>query len=632
MVDWAACIQPFARRCNQRAADLKASSQRVHDEAEVVARNYTSATLQMTASLRDIGVWRAMPAFSDVCSLHFNVKDLCASADASVSIKRLAGQWEERHLGIPKAAGVKAKGVKEGKKCFIEGMCHCFRSREGHRCELMWRSASKSMRSIFSPKEEQDMLMSARMVAVFIGKAGTTVETIVVHHIPVQYLRPWRPTFLQMRPSSQEEQEALMKLCQGPFPRQESSRYIAFRVLGSAEEGPTFRTTLEAMADLQSDLTWYVSTMRLSNRVVPWPNSSGQVKAFFAAGAEELFFWEPRCADAHKKAKETDSDKVDSASEDEGEKAEEDLALDKDLLALWEEVSTRPRQHPDTSRKTTTSATARSSSSSSSSTSSSSSSTSSHPALVKAEPAEQERVAVEAQPDTQQKMTGEQRKLPEGVARDRSRNFVFGMHHLVPRYKDGRLSGYQAYCKASTHVRCTRELSITVAKGESSCRRILKAWLLLGAGATSREEHMAREHRELLQSALETGLLLDESALDRLAPSSSTDTVEVPFNFENTDKKEQQPVCGEGVLGPCAPEVRPAFHDEMTALALRGDLPHTSLSQRTRNRRSVSSTYIVPDALREALAFGYVHPNIPPPRGLVWEAAGGRWKLCMRGG
>ena len=44
------------------------------------------------------------------------------------------------------------------------------------------------------------------------------------------------------------------------------------------------------------------------------------------------------------------------------------------------------------------------------------------------------------------------------------------------------------------------------------------------------------------------------------------------------------------------------------------------------------STYGVPNELRDALHHGYIHPNLPPPRGMAWTCRGGIWKLIPKGG
>lgn len=81
-----------------------------------------------------------------------------------------------------------------------------------------------------------------------------------------------------------------------------------------------------------------------------------------------------------------------------------------------------------------------------------------------------------------------------------------------------------------------------------------------------------------------------------------------------------------------AGDVPAEVHGRMVALFVAGGLPRSSLNQRRRNRLTSGSGYCVPGSLREALRWGYVHPNLQPPHGMVWRGLGGVWRLVPRGG
>ena len=91
-------------------------------------------------------------------------------------------------------------------------------------------------------------------------------------------------------------------------------------------------------------------------------------------------------------------------------------------------------------------------------------------------------------------------------------------------------------------------------------------------------------------------------------------------------------VVGENVLGERLPSVPAELHDQIEKMAWRGVLPVTSTEQRERQRGTAGSANSVPDVLRAALTHGYIGPNLPLPRGLVWRNDGRVWKLCHRGG
>ena len=86
------------------------------------------------------------------------------------------------------------------------------------------------------------------------------------------------------------------------------------------------------------------------------------------------------------------------------------------------------------------------------------------------------------------------------------------------------------------------------------------------------------------------------------------------------------------LLGERAPGVTAGSHMRMEALLAQGAIPQTTLATRLRHKQTSTSEYGVPPQLREALALGYLHPNLPPPRGLKWKGRVGRWTLVPRGG
>ena len=85
-------------------------------------------------------------------------------------------------------------------------------------------------------------------------------------------------------------------------------------------------------------------------------------------------------------------------------------------------------------------------------------------------------------------------------------------------------------------------------------------------------------------------------------------------------------------VGERAPGVTAESHMRMGALLAQGAIPQTTLATRLRHKLTSKSEYGVPPQLREALALGYLHPNLPPPRGLKWKGRVGRWTLVPRGG
>ena len=85
--------------------------------------------------------------------------------------------------------------------------------------------------------------------------------------------------------------------------------------------------------------------------------------------------------------------------------------------------------------------------------------------------------------------------------------------------------------------------------------------------------------------------------------------------------------------GQSAPETPPEVVARMTTLIRDGLIQQTTKEQRRRNKLTPGSAYGVPIELREALHHRYLHPNLPPPRGMQWKAGSGqRMMLVPRGG
>lgn len=85
-------------------------------------------------------------------------------------------------------------------------------------------------------------------------------------------------------------------------------------------------------------------------------------------------------------------------------------------------------------------------------------------------------------------------------------------------------------------------------------------------------------------------------------------------------------------LGGPAPGVPAGIHAEMLARVEMGVLPLTSVEQRVRSRPTAGTNYRVPQVWGDALKWGYIHPNLPPPQGHLWGLGGGVWLLQRKGG
>jgi len=98
---------------------------------------------------------------------------------------------------------------------------------------------------------------------------------------------------------------------------------------------------------------------------------------------------------------------------------------------------------------------------------------------------------------------------------------------------------------------------------------------------------------------------------ERLAPPTVTPTV-----------------LGTDALGGRSWDCPEDVHARMLELVTRGDLPVTRPEQRARNMNKRPTFYGAAE-WRDAVKMGYIHPEMPPPRGLKWRKVTMGWKLLQ---
>eukprot|EP00969_Alexandrium_andersonii_P012299 536758-Alexandrium_andersonii.AAC.1 len=89
--------------------------------------------------------------------------------------------------------------------------------------------------------------------------------------------------------------------------------------------------------------------------------------------------------------------------------------------------------------------------------------------------------------------------------------------------------------RGSNRAPCAKELAVAVAGSSESARRLLKAWVLLGASVGSRAEHMAPSWKGMLLQSLADNTLMQEAELDQIAMLSLDQDVAAPFAAGSAD-------------------------------------------------------------------------------------------------
>lgn len=313
---------------------------------------------------------------------------------------------------------------------------------------------------------------------------------------------------------------------------------------------------------------------------------------------------------------------VGSSSEESSDSVLRELELARESNA--ESLTEAAGENPADSGKDSGSDSDSSDSSSSSSDSSSSSST--------ARPEDGDEPESKSKAASKPKAKAKAKVAPVSSARDKTNRIEYGLHHLVPRYRDGCIVSYHMQCGLPNHnlpgKRCSRELAVHLAGSDENARRILKAWVLLGHSVSDRDLHMDKSSRQHLHTALKEGTLLPEKDLDALAVANADSMVVAPFCAPPPSKKPLK----KKLLGS-AGKVPRDVHERMEELCRSGGVPASTLEQRERNKLTGGSTYGVPiGPLQDALHYGYISPNLAPPAGYIWKFREGNWQLVLRGG
>ena len=620
-----------ARVAKARAERLESA---IGADEDVVREHSSSspATVQATRSLREVGQWLQGVGMGgrEVCSLCFDVDDLCGKVGDNFNISQLHAAWQKEHDALPAAATRKFITPSET-LCHRSGICVCRRTAQGLGRKLLWIEAEKLLKQQFRNKHDSQVLLGGEVVCFWYGVGKQDKQNhILVTSVPLQYARPWRPTFLRLRVLD-EEMAPLEVWLQNCVEKQGNDELYVTCCLELDNNLPMFASPFQFTACLDPELRWLMVMGSLSKRPCPWPHSVGFVRVLLLGQAEAVCFWRG-ASELHRRLAEPQDDQ--DAKEEEqvmdgdemnidAKEADTDKDFFEDLASL--------QASSDSSSSSSSGSDSDSSSSSSSSTSSnkaktqSSSSTSSKDAT----PKKKEEPSVD--PDEEPAIVGGKRKPAESMAarkRIHTATEVFGVHRLVPRYVSGELAAYQLSCRCPGHDKCSKELSLQVGKGASTTRRLLKTWALLGMGMSTRDHHMHPDIKHLLLESLAAGHVLAEEELDTIAEVGQDDDVVHPLAPAQAPLQTQD----ENPLGQAAHDVPPGVHQAMVELVATGALPITSLQQRQRNRRCGGSAYGVPPALAAALQYGYISPNLAAPQGMKWVVNASSWRLVPRGG
>ena len=603
------------------------------------SKEHVPQVLSMSKTLQDLGQWNRIPGRGEIC-LHFSDARM-ACLSSSSPLQSLATSWHERHRGILTATSNRQRHVGlRGSLCWQAGVCHCGRTDNGLLLKKMWVAMRGSMRDIFGHKMLVDALVAGLCAMIFTGVSSDEIVR-PVHRcvaIPLHYLKPWRPTFLELSPFSAEDALLLNKL----FPTLTAVDFdeLQFMTMTVEEDDagePRFLTALEFAQSLDPLLSWKMRVAWLSDSAAPFVNSSGKCRVVLRPKDKDVVWWKAAGFDAGnddddddeallrvlegqgprsrpskfepQEEVEEDNEGVDEENVDIEDPVATDLNHFNDcLLRLWDDLIDDAKADEETAKdddspkmKKEEGAKVKDASSRSSSSSSSSSS---------------------------QDSSARDKTKVLGTTRDKSHTQAYGMHSLTERYVNGVLTRYQLRCGYPGHDKCTKELANTVTGSSEATRRVLKAWSLLSSLYSNRKDHMSV--KQDLIDALRSGNLLSETALDEITMATKDADIEGPFLQAHDLSSQARP--RKGLLGKRGENVPADVHQTMEQWCLEGRIPVSSLAQRERQRIVSNTRYEIPAPLAPALRHGYISPNLPPPRGMVWVCRAATWRLRPCGG
>ena len=173
---------------------------------------------------------------------------------------------------------------------------------------------------------------------------------------------------------------------------------------------------------------------------------------------------------------------------------------------------------------------------------------------------------------------------------------------------------------------CSKEISFNKAGGREMGLRFLKSWAIFGMAFDSRGQHLDPDFIMNMESMLHSNNLPTMEELDAMCPIVLSDDVVAPLSETAIVIDEDMAV------EPAEEGVPEEVHARMERLMRDGDIPCTTRAGRKRCRKSLNTIFHYPPEMHDAVTYGYVHPNLPPPRGQQWKARGGQWHLKPRGG
>ena len=206
----------------------------------------------------------------------------CVTAGDS-GLESLHNDWHKRRQAILKLpCKRKEKGLAES-QCLREGCYHC-RSSQSHPGLWKWvQSTRRALQHLFRPRTTAlEDLMHGMVVLVWVGSVIDEPDSKLQYkftHVPLHYLRPWRPTLLELQLAGRRIVDLSAFFPSTPkADAKKDDIALDLKPMYDEQNKPMLRSMVEFLASLDRTASWRVEALRLSSSPAPYPESCGCVR------------------------------------------------------------------------------------------------------------------------------------------------------------------------------------------------------------------------------------------------------------------------------------------------------------------------------------------------------------------
>ena len=257
-----------------------------------LAKSRRDATLELAdkRGLSEITSWTGMPHACSALFATFDCHQAAAKADSQAEqvLSKLESQWRQRHFGIPPACACDSKAKRQS-PCSSSGTCLCRNQGLLHK---FLNKVNRATKACCSEKEDRDDLIGGRIVILWTAYGATNNEEEQreeervplcqrVTHVALQYLRPYRATYVEARHASLGDAAVLQRFALNAEAVQDQDSFVTLQLAPENDDGGAMKvmSSTQFLESLNMDWVWDMHILKLSAREHPFPLSDGLVRA-----------------------------------------------------------------------------------------------------------------------------------------------------------------------------------------------------------------------------------------------------------------------------------------------------------------------------------------------------------------